>query len=1044
MFNYPAINRFLTAFILVMGIGVASAQEYVGGVLTGNTVYTPALNPFIVVEPLIVPDSVVLTIEPGTRLYFMIGSSLKTEGGELIARGTPELPISFVPQSDNKWDGISFSGSATVLDTEGNYLSGSILEYISISQTTTGLKLSDTSRLLARQISITISDFGITLQSGASLSLYHSVVDQCSYGMYIKDSDDNIIDNCTITNCDIGVFYPSNSNSNFNRLTNNNLSYHRNIALFMSIGQGHIQYNRIHGNTVMYNNIGLHIGNGGQADLGFNMISSNIVQYNDIGIKLSQDADTLRNNLIAGNVTGMLISKAGYNVIENNIVKDNTGWGMHLTDASLENRISANTVTGNAHGVLLTHKDFKYSVNNTFEYNLFSGNLNETFLFEAGPQHPLLYNSILSPDGSRIFVNHFETDIYAQHNWWGTTDTTSIDSMIFDFHDNEAYGEVIYRPVSEVPDPQSPMTKPALVVKRRAGNHILVDWKPNSESDIAGYRVFWGEDGLDGFAGYIDVGSDTTCILENLDLADPVAVTAYDTDADGISDQTEGHESDYSYAIAGPYSGLDTIVCQGLAYTIADATSLYDGNVEWFTSGDGDFSDATAINPTYVPGPGDIANGSVYLSLLQTAEGLQLSDGFTLSIGGVPFLFAGNDTTVFRHEAYTTLTASAANFTLLNWETTGDGIFSDPGQLNSVYQPGAGDILNGGVQLIVNLESACGSLRDTLLLGIIPSFSIQGTVSSMDHTKIAEAVVVAVKDGNSGFRAVETTSSDAAGKFLFENLAAGNYYLYALTDPEQSPQRLPTYYSMSSRWQRAHLLPVETNVYDVDIEMLPPDAELPPGEGSISGYFSYLGSGDDDDNLYLQPWFGTPGDIPATPGSAPAANHIVFLMNGGFNRIFGWALTASDGSFSFNNLPYGSYRLWGEKAGYSNSTFPLFVLSEDNKDIDGVLIILNQKNIEITLPQNEIYNSGPCLVYPNPSEGKIRINPALISPDESVNLRFYTSDGIMVREISTNSGLPGAAGETDISDFRPGVYIVVLTTDAREPLIQKLAVVNRR
>ncbi len=1043
MFNNPAINRFLTAFTLAMGITVASAQEYVGGVLTGSTVYSPALNPIIVVEPLIVPANVVLTIEPGTRLYFMIGSSLRTEGGELIARGTPEQPISFLPQTDNKWDGISFSGSETGLDENGNYLSGSILEYISISQTTTGLKLSDTSHILARQINITVSDFGITLQSGSSLQLFHSTVDQCSYGMYIKDSDDNIIDNCTITNCDIGVFYPSNSNSNYNRLSNNNLSYHRNIALFMSIGQGHIQYNEIHGNTVTHNNIGLHIGNGGQADQGFNVISSNIVQFNDIGIKLSQDADTLRNNLVAGNVTGMLISKAGYNVIESNIVKDNTGWGMHLTDASQENRISANTVTGNAHGVLVTHKDFKYSVNNTFEYNLLSGNLNETFLFEAGPQHPLRFNSILGPPDTHIFVNHFETDIYAQNNWWGTTDTTGIDSLIYDFHDNEIYGEVVYKPFSETPDPQSPLSKPALVVKRRAGNHILVDWKPNSESDIAGYRVYFGEEGSEGFSGSIDVGSDTTCILENLALADPVAVTAYDTDADGSWDQTEGHESDYSYAIAGPYSGTDTIVCQGSSYNIADATSLYIDNVEWTTSGDGIFSDATEINPVYTPGSEDIANGSVDLTLLQTAEGLQLSDGFTLNINGVPFLYAGNDTTVFRHEAYTALTASAENFTRVNWETMGDGVFSDPGLLNCLYQPGDNDILNGGVQLIVNLESACGSLRDTLLLGIIPSYSIHGSIR-MNNNQIADAVVVAVRDGTSGFRAVEATSSDAAGKFLFENLASGNYYLYALSDPENFPQRLPTYYAMSPRWQKAHLLPVETDVFDVDIELLPVDTQIPAGAGSISGFFNYLGDGGDDDKLYTQAWFGKQENLPGGNSAIPAANHIVLLMNAGFTRIFGWALTASDGSFSFNNLPFGSYRLWGEKAGYTNSTFPLIVLSDENKDVEGVLIILNQKNIEITVPENELPGSVKGLVYPNPASGKIRLNPSFISPDESFELSVYSAEGVLAGRISSLSGLPEGTGEIDISGFKPGIYMVVLNRSTGETSTQKLVVAGER
>lgn len=86
-------------------------------------------------------------------------------------------------------------------------------------------------------------------------------------------------------------------------------------------------------------------------------------------------------------------------------------------------------------GVKVTYKDFKYSIENAFVYNLLFGNLNEAFLFKAGPQQPLSFNSISGTRDSAVFVNHFETDIQAPLNWWGTSDTTMIDSMIFDHHD---------------------------------------------------------------------------------------------------------------------------------------------------------------------------------------------------------------------------------------------------------------------------------------------------------------------------------------------------------------------------------------------------------------------------------------------------------------------------------------------------------------------------------------------------------------------------------------------------------------------------------
>jgi parallel beta-helix repeat protein len=1036
-------GKFLTTLLIAIGscFPQLSAQEYVGGLLSENTVFSPALNPYIVVEPIIVPDGVTLTIEPGTILRFMISSSIKTEGGTLIARGLPALPVTLMAQTDKKWDGINFSVSKTIFDEDGNYLSGSILEYISINMTTTGLVLSDSALIFAQHLSITNSDFGVYLQSGSTLQLYNSTIDQCSFGMYIKNSGSNIIDNCSVTNCDIGIFFPSNNISRFNRFTNNNLSYHRNIALFMSIGQSSIQYNLIKGNTVAYNNIGLHIGNGGLNDQGFNVISSNIVQHNDIGIKLSQDKDTLRANLVESNITGVLLTKASSNYLINNIIQDNSEWGLTLTDGSFGNYISTNSFYNNQKGVKVTHKDFKYSTGNTFTLNLLYNNLNESFLFEAGPQQPLTRNSIISTLDSGVFVNHFESDIFAQDNWWGTTDTTRIDSMIYDFHDQESYGEVIYKPMLGSPDPQSPISRPKLVVKRLAGNRILVNWINNTEPDLAGYKVYYGGAGSGGFTGFIDVGADTTCILDNLLLSDPVAVTAYDNDADGYSDQPEGHESAFSYAIAGPYAGEDSTVCQGESFILNAATSLFGQNLQWATSGDGMFSNPALLNSVYSPGQNDILTGTVILTLSQFAEGLVLTDEMELRISGLPFVFAGNDTTITRQNDYSTITANAINYTGIYWITSGDGVFADPNELITEYQPGTNDILTGAVHLILELQSGCGNLSDTLLLGIIPSFNISGKVHR-GEVLVPDAVVVAIKAGIAGPKAVSTQNTMPDGTFNFTNLTIGEYYLYALNDPQTYPDWAPTYYAGNYQWQKAYLLPLDTDVYDVDINLMPLSNHLPAGTGSISGFYNYVGKSGDDDSIYNKPWFPDGFYQSGQNAGIPAANHVVLLMNTELNRIFYWALTASDGSFHFDQLPFGSYRLWGEKAGYVNSLSPAITLSQANNGVEGVQLVVTQKHIEITLPSNEIPVKTDIFLYPNPGNDKVWINPQLASPDDAVELCFYTTDGKLVRRYKTSQGLPNGTGLIDISGFRAGLYLVTLSIGNQFHSTMKLSVIH--
>jgi len=64
----------------------------------------------------------------------------------------------------------------------------------------------------------------------------------------------------------------------------------------------------------------------------------------------------------------------------------------------------------------------------------------------------------------------------------------------------------------------------------------------------------------------------------------------------------------------------------------------------------------------------------------------------------------------------------------------------------------------------------------------------------------------------------------------------GNYYLYALPDTNNSNNAAPCYYANDLRWQNAYLLPVDADVYDVDIQLQLTDFVLPVGEASISGH----------------------------------------------------------------------------------------------------------------------------------------------------------------------------------------------------------------
>jgi len=63
------------------------------------------------------------------------------------------------------------------------------------------------------------------------------------------------------------------------------------------------------------------------------------------------------------------------------------------------------------------------------------------------------------------------------------------------------------------------------------------------------------------------------------------------------------------------YAGKDTTLCYAASYKLEDATANFATSYLWTTAGDGTFDFNNILTPTYTPGPADLANGSVELTL---------------------------------------------------------------------------------------------------------------------------------------------------------------------------------------------------------------------------------------------------------------------------------------------------------------------------------------------------------------------------------------------------------------------------------------------
>ena len=171
-------------------------------------------------------------------------------------------------------------------------------------------------------------------------------------------------------------------------------------------------------------------------------------------------------------------------------------------------------------------------------------------------------------------------------------------------------------------------------------------------------------------------------------------------------------------------AGLNSSVCQGNSFTVSAASATNFGILLWTSSGTGTFANANTLTPTYTPSAGDIAGGSVTLTL--TANGNPpcnsiASDDMLLTISRTSIVNAGPDATICAGSNFIVSSASASNYASLLWTTSGTGTILNFTSLTPTYIPSAADITNGSVVLTLigyNNVPCAGNTNDAMLLSI--------------------------------------------------------------------------------------------------------------------------------------------------------------------------------------------------------------------------------------------------------------------------------------------------------------------------------------
>jgi|GEM_PF-4350815 len=279
------------------------------------------------------------------------------------------------------------------------------------------------------------------------------------------------------------------------------------------------------------------------------------------------------------------------------------------------------------------------------------------------------------------------------------------------------------------------------------------------------------------------------------------------------------------------------------------------------------------------------------------------------------------------------------------------------------------------------------------------------------------------KNAQDMFDLVDSTMVQTNGIFggYAFNVQAGTYITKAVvSDLNTGDDYIPTYHFNALEWSEADEIVVVPmgpagpfTLYEANIELLGTTSLTGPGIilGNLLDISDLLSSHSRDEN---------------------AIHAVTLILTDAAGNTLTYVMSDENGEFSFDNIPYGSYRLYADHLRFSGPYLSI-TLSEANPE---ARVTIEVDEDQIMLDNRDIDISEYVDIYPNPASSQLFVDVS----DHSAIKQFELIDinGAIIRSVSE---LNTQSIYVNISDVATGMYSVRLITE-EGMAIKKVMIIN--